>query len=109
MDKPRQIAQLLFVLEAVLGVMSIGGAALYGVAWSPNKGWMTFGEIFVPFSVLWLLFCYGAYRSVVGVNPWLRGIFWLFVLTHIFVFPVGTAIAGTCIWLRRAFEKQPPT
>jgi hypothetical protein len=95
------LAQYLFSVDAVLGMLTIGDAALYGVAYASKSLWAAFLPIFVPFSALWVLFCYGAYKGLVGANALLKVVFWLFVAGHLVVFPVGTAIAGVCIWLRR--------
>jgi len=69
--------------------MSIGGAALYGAAYSSKSLWAAFLPIFLPFSILWSLFCYGAYKGLVGTNALLKVVFWLFVLGHVVGFPVA--------------------
>jgi len=96
-----KVAQSIFSLDAVLGILSIGGAALYGAAYSSGKAWPAFLAIFVPCAVLWALFCYGAYRGLTSDNIILKFVFWLYVVGNVFVFPVGTAIAGVSIWLWR--------
>ena len=101
MKNPARLAKYLFSFDAALGIMSIGGAALYGAAYSSKSLWAAFLPIFLPFSILWSLFCYGAYKGLVGTNALLKVVFWLFVLGHVVGFPVGTAIAALCIWLWR--------
>jgi hypothetical protein len=101
MKNPVRLAKYLFLIDAVLGIVSIGGAALYGAAYSSKSLSVAFLPVFVPFSALWALFCYGAYKGLVGPNAFSKVLFWLFVIGHIVAFPVGTAIAGACIWLWR--------
>lgn len=96
----------LFSLDAVLGILSIGGAALYGAAYSSKPVWAAFLPIFLPFSALWALFCYGAYKGLTSTNAFLNVVFWLFVVGHIVGFPVGTAISGVCIWLWRSLSPR---
>ena len=105
MNNPIKVAQFVFSLDAVLGILSIGGAALYGAAWSSGNVWTTSLAIFVPFSLLWALFCYGAYNGLTSDKAVLKSMFWLFVVGHIFAFPVGTAISGVSIWLWRELRK----
>lgn len=100
-----KVAKFVFSLDALLGILSIGGAALYGAAYSSGNVWLAFLPIFVPFSVLWALFCYGAYRGLTSDNVILKSVFWLNVVGNAFGFPVGTAIAGVCIWLWRDLRK----
>jgi len=57
MDRIR-VAKFIFSLDAVLGILSVGGAALYGAAYASGNMWTTFFAIFVPFAVLWALICY---------------------------------------------------
>lgn len=96
-----RLAKYLFSLDAVLGILSIGGAALYGAAYSSKSMWAAFLPIFVPFSVLWALFCYGAYKGLTSPNALSKLVFWVFVVGHVFAFPIGTAISAACIWLWR--------
>ena len=79
-----RLAKYLFFLDAVLGILSIGGAALYGSAYSSKSVWVAFFPVFVPFSTLWALFCYGAYKGLTSPNAfsqscvlaiWSRGMF----------------------------------
>lgn len=100
-----RLAKYLFSLDAALGILAIGGAALYGAAFNPKSGWATFLLILVPFSALWASFCYGAYKGLTGPNAFTRVLFWVFVVGHVFAFPVGTAISGACVWLWRDWSK----
>lgn len=100
-----KVAKYLFSLDAVLGILSIGGAALYGAAFSSGNAWSTFLAIFAPCAVLWSLFCYCAYKGLTSDNAVLKFMFWLFVVGHVFGFPVGTAISGVAVWLWRDFRK----
>ena len=101
MEDRIRVAKFIFSLDAVLGILSIGGAALNGAAYSSGKMWSTFLAIFVPCAVLWSLFCYGAYKGLTSKNPVLKFVFWSNVVGNVFGFPVGTAIAGVSIWLWR--------
>jgi hypothetical protein len=101
-----KLAKYLFSLDAVLGILSIGGAALYGAAYSSKSVWVAFFPVFVPFSALWALFCYGAYKGLTSPNAFSKVVFWLFVVGHVAAFPVGTAISGACIWLWRGLSSH---
>jgi hypothetical protein len=96
-----RLAKLLFSLDAVLGIASIGGASLYGAAYSAGNVWVAFFTTFIPLGLLWALFCYGAYKGLASENVLLRILFWSFVVGHAIAFPVGTAIAGAAVWLWR--------
>lgn len=106
MNDRRRLAKGLFILDAVLGILSIGGAAFYGAAYSSKSIWVAFLPVFVPFSALWALFCYGAYKGLTSPNAFTKVVFWLFVVGHLPAFPVGTAISGACIWLWRGLSSQ---
>lgn len=101
-----KVAKLTFSLSAVLGTLSAGGAALYGAAYSSGNVWTVFPAIFVPSAMLWSLFCYLAYKGLTSQNALLKVVFWLFVVLHVFPFPVGTAIAGVSIWLWRELRTK---
>lgn len=101
-----KIAKYLFTIDAVLGILAIGGAALYAAAYSSKGAVLTFILVFVPCSALWASFCYGAFKGLTSKSAILNLLFWLFVVGHFFAFPVGTAISALCIWLRR--EVSPP-
>lgn len=100
------MAKVLFSVDAVLGTLSAGGAALYGAAYSSGNVWTVFLTIFLPSAMLWCFFCYLAFKGLTSQNPVLKAVFWLFVIGHVFLFPVGTAIAGVSIWLWRELRKQ---
>lgn len=100
-----KVAKLVFCMDAVLGVFAIGGAALYGATYSSENAWIAFFSVFVPFTLLWLLFCYGAYKGLTSQKAILKFVFWLYVAGHFFGFPVGTAVAGVSIWLWRNLRK----
>jgi hypothetical protein len=100
------IAKFIFSLDAVLGVLSVGGAALYIAALSSWKMWAAFLATFVPFSALWLLFCYAAYKGLTSEKVVLKFVFWTYVVANLFVFPVGTVISGASVWLWRDLRKQ---
>ncbi len=99
-----RLAKYLFFLDAVVGILGIGGAALYGAAYSSKSAWVAFFPVFIPFSALWALFCYGAYKGLTSPNAFGKVVFWLFVVGHVPAFPVGTAISGACIWLWRGLS-----
>jgi hypothetical protein len=100
------LAKLVFSLDAVLGILSIGGAALYGASFSSANVWTAFLVIFVPLAVLWASFCYGAYKGLTSEKTVLKIVFWAYVVGNVFGFPVGTAIAGVSIWLWRDLRRQ---
>lgn len=106
MNNRIRVAKFVFSLDAVLGILSVGGAALYGAAFSSGKVWPAFLAVFVPCSVLWALFCYGAYKGLTSEKAVLKFVFWSNVVGNVFGFPVGTAIAGVSIWLWRDLRKQ---
>lgn len=100
-----RLAKALFSLDAVLGVLTIGGAALYGAAWSSGSAWGAFLATFLPASALWLAVCYGAYRGLASDRAAPGLVFWLYVAGNAIAFPVGTAIAGASVWLWREARK----
>lgn len=99
------MAKFVFSLDALLGILSVGGAALYGAAYASGNMWTTFLAIFVPFAVLWALLCYGAYKGLTSEKAVLKFVFWSYVVGNVFGFPVGTAIAGVSIWLWRDLRR----
>ena len=107
-DRTR-VAQLVFGLDAALGVLGIGAASLYGAALSSGNPWTVFLAIFLSCSGLWLLFCFCAYKGLTSDNLLLKGVFWLAVVGHLPAFPVGTAFSGASIWLWRELRRQAPT
>ncbi|HSW12714.1 MAG TPA: hypothetical protein VLI06_07735 [Solimonas sp.] len=106
MNNPIRVAKFVFSLDAVLGILAIGGAALYGAALTSGNAWMAFFAVFAPFAALWTLFCYGAYKGLTSGKAVLKFVFWSHVVGNAFGFPVGTAIAGVSIWLWRELRKQ---
>lgn len=101
LDDRIRVARVLFGLDAVSGVLSVGGAALYGAALASGNPWVAFWSTLVPFALLWVLICWCAYRGLTSGGAVFQVVFWLFVVGHLFAFPVGTAVAGLCIWLWR--------
>jgi hypothetical protein len=106
MNNRTRVAKFMFSLDAVLGILSVGGAALYVAALTAGEAWTAFLAIFVPFAVLWSLFCYWAYKGLTSEKAVLKFVFWSYVVGNVFGFPVGTAIAGVSIWLWRDLRKQ---
>lgn len=106
MDNHMRVAKFVFSLDAILGILSIGGAALYGAAFASGDAWTAFFAIFVPFSVLWALFCHLAYKGLTSEKAVLKFVFWSHVVGNAFGFPIGTAIAGVSIWLWRELRRQ---
>ena len=106
MDNHIRVAKFVFSLDAVLGILAVGGAALYGAALTSGNAWTAFVAIFVPFAVLWTFFCYWAYKGLTSEKVVLKFVFWSYVVGNVFGFPVGTAIAGVSIWLWRDLRKQ---
>lgn len=102
-------ARIVFCIGAAMGVLSAGAGALYAAAMgsSGTAFWIQFVAIWAPVAALWMLFCYGAYRGLASRNVALRVVFWLFVLFHVFVFPIGTAISAACLWLSRDMRRSP--
>lgn len=96
-----RVAKFVYFLDAFMGILSIGGAALYGAAFSSGNVWTTSLTIFVPCAVLWSLFCYAAYKGLTSESAALKCVFWVHVVGNALGFPVGTVIAGVSVWLRR--------
>ena len=105
-DDRIRIAKYLYLLEAVLGVLAIAGAALYGAALSTRNFWPAFLPIFALCSVLWTLFCFGVYKGLTSDPLIFKIFFWGNVVFNVFVFPVGTAISGVSIWLWRELRAE---
>ena len=101
-----RVAKVLFGFDAVSGALSVAGAALYGAALGSGNAWLTFLGILVPFALLWSLICWCAYRGLTTGGIGFQVVFWLFVAGHLFAFPVGTAIAGLCLWLWRELHPR---
>lgn len=98
------LARLLFILDAVLGILVVGAACLYGAAFNRNPDWVAIAlTFFLPLSLAWSLLCYFAYKGLTSGNIVLKSVFWFYVFCNVFTFPIGTAIAGASIWLRREF------
>lgn len=98
--KPR--AQLFFALDALLGVVVIGAAALFGAAWAPKgSAGLAFAKVFLPLAATWLVFSYGAYRGLTSSHAALKVVFWANLAVIAFIFPVGTALAAWAVWLWR--------
>lgn len=89
-----------------MGIMSVGAGALYNAALTSGNVWVAFFVIFVPFGGMWALICYWAYKGLTSEKAVLRFVFWSYVVANVFVFPVGTAIAGVALWLWRDLRKQ---
>lgn len=101
-----KLAQMLFSIDAVLGVGVIGAAALFGAAYSPDDSWRPFLVVFIPGSLVWLTICYLAFRGLTSPNLFLRFVFWAYVVCNLPLFPVGTALAVISIWLWRELRPQ---
>lgn len=100
-------ARLLFSLNAVLGILAIGGACLFGASYNPHASLMRILlTTFLPLSALWMSICYCAYKGLAGENVVLKSVFWFYVVLNVFFFPVGTAIAAASVWLWRDSRKQ---
>ncbi len=101
------LARFTFSLDAVLGMLVVGIACLFGAAYNRHADvWTMMLTVFVPLSAVWALLCYGAYRGLTSGNVVLRFVFWFFVVCNAITFPIGTAIAGVSIWLWRDFRAQ---
>ncbi len=108
-----KVAKFMFSLGALLGILSAGGAGLYAVAYTPGSGTppikealTTFLIIFVPVSVLWSSFCYLGHKGLTSNKTILKFKFWFYVVWNVFVFPIGTVIAGVSVWLWRDLRRQ---
>ena len=97
-DRTR-LARYLFSLDAVLGVLAIGVAAFSATAYSSGSIAEAFFPPFLSITLVWLLFCYGAHKGLTNLNAFGKLVFWLFVIGHFFVFPIGTLFSGVFIWL----------
>ena len=107
LDDRVRIAKVLFGVDAVLGILAIGGAALYGAALTSGNPWVAFFGMLLPLSALWLLLCYVAYQGLTTGHGVAKIVFWLYVTGNFFAFPTGTAISGLSIWLWRELRKTP--
>jgi hypothetical protein len=108
MNNPTRVAKVVFSIGAVLGILAVGAACLFGAAYNRHAPLLPIVlNIFLPFSVLWSVFSYCAYRGLTSTNVLLKLAFWLFVALNVFGFPVGTAIAGVAIWLWRDLRANP--
>lgn len=105
-DRERRWVLLAFSLGAVLGMVGVVQGALFAAATAPGRPWLGFFVVLLLGGSLWLCFTYGAYKGFSTSNALLKGVFWLFVVFHIFVFPIGTAIAGGLIWLWRGKQQE---
>ncbi len=101
-----RLAQLVFGFDALLGILSIGAGALYAAAYARGNPVLTFIALFVPCAALWLAFCHGAYRGLTSERPVHRILFWAFVIVNLVPFPLGTAISGVSLWLRRELRTR---
>ena len=110
-DRKRiRIARFTFSFDAVLGVLAVAGACLYAAAYNRHAAvWPLILTVFVPFSLLWSLFCYGAYKGLTSERTALKFVFWCHVVLNAFSFPIGTVIAGVSIWLWRGLGKREAT
>jgi hypothetical protein len=106
MNNRIRVAKLIFSLDAVLGILAVGGACLYAAAYNRHAGLLTCLPIFVPLAVLWSSFCYWAYKGLTSEKAVLKFVFWSYVVCNVFSFPIGTGIAGVSIWLWRDLRKQ---
>jgi hypothetical protein len=102
-----KVAKVMFSIDAILGILVVGAACLFSVAYRRHGGMLpTFLTIFVPLTVLWLSICYWAYKGLTSDKVMLKLVFWFYVICNAISFPIGTAIAGVSIWLRRELRKQ---
>src|SRR5690606_27769975 len=91
------IARAVLSLDAVLGILAIGVACLYGAAYQTCPALPIVFAIFLPTSALWFAFCYLTYKGLANDRVILQAVFWLNVLCNTVVFPVGTGIAAVCV------------
>ena len=99
-----KVAQFTFFIGTFVGVLSADGGALTAAAFSAAQGlqfWIKSLVLFVPISILWSSFCYLAYKGFTSNKIILKFIFWLYVVFNVFIFPIGTVIAGVSVWLWR--------
>lgn len=101
------LARVLFSIDAVLGILVAGAAALSGAAWTSANPRQVFVAILIPLAIIWIAVCYGAYKGVTTRRPVLLAVFWVCVIVNLPTFPIGTAIAGASVWLWR--ELKPGT
>lgn len=79
---------------------------MFGAAYNRHADvWTIVWTTFVPLSAAWSLFCYCAYKGLTSQNIVLKSVFWFHVACNVFIFPVGTGIAGLSIWLWRDLRK----
>ena len=96
------VAQIVFSLDAVLGILTVAAACLFAAAYNRHAPVLPLVlTVFLPLALLWSSICYGAYKGLTSEKAVLKFVFWLYVVVNAIGFPVGTAIAGVSIWLWR--------
>lgn len=104
-----RVAKVMFSLDAVLGILTVGAACLFAAAYNRHAPVLPLIlTVFVPLALLWSSICYGAYKGLTSEIAALKFVFWLYVVVNAIGFPVGTAIAGVSIWLWRELKNTPP-
>ena len=107
MNNRIKVAKFIFSLDALLGILAVGAACLFGAAYNRHAPLLPiFLTIFLPLAVLWSVFCYCAYKGLTSEKAVLKFVFWFYVVCNVLSFPIGTAIAGVSIWLWRDLRKQ---
>ena len=102
-----KVARFMFSIDAVLGILAVGAACLFGAAYNRHAPLLPiFLTIFLPLAVLWSLLCYGAYKGLTSEKFILKIVFWFHVACNVLSFPIGTAVAGVSIWLWRDLRNQ---
>jgi len=108
-----KLAKVLFIVNAIL-IGVLGGALLgmYGAIFASEGGpdlkqeILAFAVFFFPLSILWSLFCYGAYKGLQSSNIALQVIFWLFIAWNLFAFPIGTIFSLVIIYIWYTQNKE---
>ena len=111
--KKLKLAKVLFIVNAMM-IGVLGGALLgiyaaifmYDSGPHPKEAVMAFSAFFFPISILWSLFCYGAYKGLQSHRTSLQVIFWLFIIWNLFGFPIGTAFSGAIFYIWYTLDKE---
>lgn len=94
-----RLVLLAFSIGAVLAIVAIVEGALFAAANATGSPWLVSVLTVIVVGSIWAAFIYGAYRGLSSSRISLRAMFWMYVVFHVFVFPIGTAVSALLIWL----------
>ncbi len=102
--KRARLTLLAFSVGAILAAVAIVEGALFAAVNTTGAPWLVFLLTVIVIGSIWAAFTYGAYKGLSSSRVTLQAVFWLYVVFHVFVFPIGTAVSALLIWLWRARE-----